>query len=427
MESPRTPPHNRPQKVPDTASRSQYFWHYDNRRDDELVTALAGTHDIAPSTGYRWRRERALLGSPTANRRIRKVKAAARGQRLGRPFRVDKSVLTDMISPNNPVAERPLHIQAQHYNIPLAERSLRYNLSNRMDARMYLGAYTSEMRSQNYTARQRYGQEHKDKPLYGFWDTIFFTDEAHFNPLETFQRQRILRQAGNQNRIQRLVKKPSRKSLQTVHMASYVNWYYKGPLEFYNDEREMLPVPKPPRKPRRSMWDTDKTWAERLREWEAHCPPELDAEPQGNHMTQDYYTKRLLPGLVAAIHKAHSEDPSRQWILQEDNDPSHGTRSAYNVARDYKNRHGIQPFIHPAQSPDLNPIEGCWLILKQRTKQRLDQTNEWDGSIRHLKQILREEWERITIKEIREIISEMPWRCQQLCQSGGDKIRSQKW
>jgi hypothetical protein len=29
-------------------------------------------------------------------------------------------------------------------------------------------------------------------------------------------------------------------------MYSYVNYYVKGPLEFYNDEEDMLPTLKPP-------------------------------------------------------------------------------------------------------------------------------------------------------------------------------------
>jgi hypothetical protein len=40
-------------------------------------------------------------------------------------------------------------------------------------------------------------------------------------------------------------------------------------------------------------------------------------------MTQRYYTHRLLSVYIDAIQKARIRDP-QSWILQEDNDPSHG-------------------------------------------------------------------------------------------------------
>jgi hypothetical protein len=73
-------------------------------------------------------------------------------------------------------------------------------------------------------------------------------------------------------------------------------------------------------------------------------------------MTQKYYVKNLLPLYVKAIESIRKID-DKPWLLQEDGDPSHGIRKA-GLAREYKNAHNVQNLIHPAQSPDLNPIEG---------------------------------------------------------------------
>jgi hypothetical protein len=101
------------------------------------------------------------------------------------------------------------------------------------------------------------------------------------------------------------------------------------------------------------------------------------------------------------------------------------------VAENTRRANWIAVLLHPAQSPDLNPIEGLWLILKQRTKHRLRYPKEgeskWDGSKRHLKAILQEVWASISIDEVRDRIVQMPDRCRQLYESGGEKIRSENW
>jgi transposase len=120
---------------------------------------------------------------------------------------------------------------------------------------------------------------------------------------------------------------------------------------------------------------------------------------------------------------AHGGD----WYLQEDHDPSHGTKTTNNVAYELKMSNWMSLVVHPGQSPDLNPTEGCWLILKQRTKKRLAHSTEWDGTIKHLQAILTEEWDKITLQEIRELISELPSRCKELTRNGGARMRSEKW
>lgn len=41
-----------------------------------------------------------------------------------------------------------------------------------------------------------------------------------------------------------------------VYMYAYVKYYTKGPLCFYNDDKDLLPTPKPPLKPRKSKYET---------------------------------------------------------------------------------------------------------------------------------------------------------------------------
>jgi transposase len=81
----------------------------------------------------------------------------------------------------------------------------------------------------------------------------------------------------------------------------------------------------------------------------------------------------------------------------------------------------VPVLIHPAQSPDLNPMEAIWSILKQRIRRR-----SWDD-LKQLKEVLQDEWSKITMEEVRAHIAEMPSRCRTLANSDGSAIRSSLW
>ena len=91
-------------------------------------------------------------------------------------------------------------------------------------------------------------------------------------------------------------------------------------------------------------------------------------------MTQKYYVDRLLPLYIKAIESMRLID-NKPWLLQEDGDPSHGMRKR-GLAQEYKEAHYIQNLVHPAQSPELNPIEGIWSIVKQRLCHRIFDSEE---------------------------------------------------
>ncbi len=86
-------------------------------------------------------------------------------------------------------------------------------------------------------------------------------------------------------------------------------------------------------------------------------------------------------------------------IFQEDNDGSHGTRSSENVAAWKKCVYDLD-FIDnwPPNSPDLNPIENVWRILKSRVKLHKSMTYQ------QLRRAIEREWWAITDEEINECI-----------------------
>ena len=77
--------------------------------------------------------------------------------------------------------------------------------------------------------------------------------------------------------------------------------------------------------------------------------------------------------------------------------------------------------VYPAQSPDLNPIEAIWQIIKQRLR-----GGTW-RTVEEFKAAIQREWDRITIAQIRRRIREMPWRCKRIQELKGARIRSALW
>ena len=174
----------------------------------------------------------------------------------------------------------------------------------------------------------------------------------------------------------------------------------------------------PPKPRRRPTTETNDEYIERLKEWKASKPHDREVKVQGNAMTQKYYVENLLPLYVEAVKSMRQID-DKPWLLQEDGDPSHGMRKA-GLARKYKDRHNIQNLVHPAQSPDLNPIEGIWAIIKQRIRYRYFESEE-------MKQGLQEEWDKIATEEIRYRIDDLPRRYAELIRSNGGPVRGNKW
>ena len=81
----------------------------------------------------------------------------------------------------------------------------------------------------------------------------------------------------------------------------------------------------------------------------------------------------------------------------EDSDPFYRIKK-YGLTQRLKDAHKVKNLDHPPDSLDLNPQEGLWNILKQRVRQRV-----WH-SLEELKEVIQDEWSKITIDEVRKRI-----------------------
>ena len=74
---------------------------------------------------------------------------------------------------------------------------------------------------------------------------------------------------------------------------------------------------------------------------------------------------------------------------------------------------GVEPLKWPACSPDLNPIENLWSILQQRVDVKKPKTKD------QLIKVVFEEWEKIDIGIVRNLINSFPKRLKSCLEKNG--------
>lgn len=397
--------------------RVRFYDAWDKRSPTRSLRALEREFGLTHPNGQRWLDQRTALGSP-AYHRTRKL-----SDNLGPHPKVSADTCKMLVSPSrNKVRDQQLEAQIEYHKLPVKKRALQNRLkANTNKGQRYKMAYIKKRLSlKNRGERIHYGAEHQHKTVHDFWQYVYFTDEAHLDPSSQAQGY-ILREQGTRLDPENIQERGEKTGV-TLHVFAYINWWEKSELYFYKDEEMYIEKPKKPPKPRTRKYETKEEFEERIRVWEASIGHDKEVKPKGNAITQKYYHDKLLPVYVNAIHKARFQPGGefKNWILQEDGDPSHGKKKK-GLAQRYLQSNWIPVLHHPPQSPDLNPIEGVWNILKNRVRKRSWRTEE------EFRSIILQEWDAITMDEIRARIAEMPERCKGLIKSGGAAIKSELW
>jgi transposase len=119
------------------------------------------------------------------------------------------------------------------------------------------------------------------------------------------------------------------------------------------------------------------------------------------------YKTTLLPsaGIFFGKHN-HS------WILQEDNDPKHTSKKAQKWRTDNQ----VKRISWPSQSPDLNPMENVWAVLKANV------SNHKPTSTKELIRIIKKEWKKLDKTFAENLVLSMKNRISLVLSNKGDHI-----
>lgn len=102
-------------------------------------------------------------------------------------------------------------------------------------------------------------------------------------------------------------------------------------------------------------------------------------------------------------------------ILMEDGAPIHRS----NAPKFWREENGLDKLDWPANSPDLNPIENVWFVLKDRVQHR----RERPRTDEQMNGALQEEWETISSDFLQKLVQSMPARIAAVIEARGGHCR----
>ena len=128
----------------------------------------------------------------------------------------------------------------------------------------------------------------------------------------------------------------------------------------------------------------------------------------------EIYEPYLIPFLLS------SDTPITEAPVIEDGAKYHAGKPNREVTSAFK----VQKLLLPANSPDLNPIENAWHILKVRLRKRFTQ-NRWERpeSEDALWKMMEEEWDNIDQVILDRLVDGLPRRVEAIIAVNGNHVK----
>jgi transposase len=137
---------------------------------------------------------------------------------------------------------------------------------------------------------------------------------------------------------------------------------------------------------------------------------EISIKEWGVKWTQENYIDNLETNLIPFADSNYEKN--EEWILLQDNAPIHKGKKTLSWLEESQ----IQLVRHPPYSPDLNPIEFIWKLMKDFVEKKSPE------NLSQLKERIKEAWDAITQDQINGCIDYLKKRMTEAYTTNGDFI-----
>ena len=138
---------------------------------------------------------------------------------------------------------------------------------------------------------------------------------------------------------------------------------------------------------------------------------------ESKNITKAEYRDILSKGLLLDALKKFRLKGQSSFVLLQDNDPTHIVASE--VIKEFNRKHGCHVTLlgHPPNSPDLNPIENIWGLVKRRVDMRGCKT------FQEFKEAVRDEFRKIPPSMLKKYVNSMHDRIKACQKANGQRTR----
>lgn len=131
---------------------------------------------------------------------------------------------------------------------------------------------------------------------------------------------------------------------------------------------------------------------------------------KGTVNAQVYINEILTQKMLPSASDLFGSSSARRFIYQQDNAPAHTA----NICQAWFKKNGIEVLDWPGNSPDLNPIENLWSVLKKLV------AREQPSSKRTLIEAIIKSWNHVIDHDtLKKLVASMPRRCAAVIKAKG--------